>query len=379
MKILEVMTEHTGPFKILVEVLKEMLQEANIEFIMDRPNKTILEKKKAADSDDEESDVDEDEDDDEEIEDEDLSDSELSSTDETDETEVTEVIEVPKATKKTTKKSKNVSPPTPPAPSPPKKKDKSGMRITAIDMTQTVLINLKLDAKQFSTFKCKKQKITLGVNLGYLHKLIKSLDKEDNLTLYQEHDNKNVLKIKVDNQENRKETEFDLKLMELKKEKMKIPDVEFEAVVTMNSSEFHKLCREMNQIADYVDIRCLKNRIEFTCKGEIANRKTVYKTDSDDKCGSKVHIGRPKFDDGKPFIVQGIYELKNLVMFGKCGTLCNDIEIYLKNNYPLVIKYTVATLGRLFLCLSPVKEDMIRNANYEDEDDLYSDEDINAL
>jgi len=31
MKILEVMTEHTAPFKTLIEVLKEILQETNIE------------------------------------------------------------------------------------------------------------------------------------------------------------------------------------------------------------------------------------------------------------------------------------------------------------------------------------------------------------
>lgn len=351
MKILEVTTEHTGPFKILIEVLKEMLQEANIEFIMDGSEKAVekpktngsKKKSKQIEEESEESVIDES----------DNGDNEEIDTDIEDDDDQTE--------------------------SATKKKDKSGMRLTAIDMTQTVLINLKLDAKQFSVFKCKKPKITLGVNLGYLHKLIKSLDKEDNLTLYQEHDNKNVLKIKAENQETRKETEFDLKLMELKKDKMKIPECEFEAIVTMNSAEFHKLCREMNQIADYVDIRCLEKKIEFTCKGDIANRKTVYKTDTDDKSGSRVHIQYSKMDDNKPFIVQGIYELKNLVTFGKCVTLCNDIEIYLKSDYPLVIKYTVATLGRLLLCLSPVKEDMIRNANYEDEDDLYSDDEINVL
>jgi len=353
MKILEVMTEHTGPFKILVEVLKEMLQEANIEFLSDQPEKK-LEKKKADDSEeldsDEESDEELDDEDDEEI---DEDDEELEDDEEDEEDE------------------ENVQK--------QQKKKGGGMRITAIDMTKTVLINLKLDANQFSTFKCKKQKITLGVNLGYLHKLIKSLDKEDNLTLYQDHDNKNLLKIKVDNQEGHKKTEFDLKLMELKKDKMNIPNVEFEAVVTMNSTEFHKLCREMNQIADYVEIRCLKNKIEFICKGEIANRKTVYWTDTSENGNSKVHIEHPDVPNSKPFIVQGIYELKHLVMFGKCGTLCTDIEIYLKSDYPLVIKYQVATLGRLYLCLSPVKEDMIRNANFEDDEDFYDEEEMKVI
>ena len=49
--------------------------------------------------------------------------------------------------------------------------------------------------------------------------------------------------------------------------------------------------------------------------------------------------------------------------------------IYMKNNYPLVIKYTVATLGRLLLCLTPIR----RKADDEDSeystDDSYSDDD----
>jgi proliferating cell nuclear antigen len=329
MKILEVMTEHTGPFKILIEVLKEMLQEANIEFIMDNPKKNIKEGEEGVEG---ESDAESDAEEDVDIK--------------------TSAEKVPNADSSSKKE---------------KKKDNSGMRITAIDMTQTVLINLKLDAKEFATFKCAQKKVTLGVNLGYLHKMIKSLDKDDSLTLYQEHDNKNLLKIKVENQEGCKDTEFNLKLMELKNEKMEIPNVEFEAVITMNSAEFHKLCREMNQIAELVDIRCMKNKIEFTCKGDIADRKTVYKTDNDDEKGTgKVYIESPN-NDNKSFIVQGIYELKHLVMFGKCGTLCNDIEIYLKSDYPLVIKYQVATLGRLLLCLSPVKKDTIRNVDFDDE------------
>ena len=52
-------------------------------------------------------------------------------------------------------------------------------------------------------------------------------------------------------------------------------------------------------------------------------------------------------------IVQGIFALKHLVLFCKCTNLCNSIEMYLKNDYPLIIKYTVASLGEIKLCLAP--------------------------
>ena len=35
------------------------------------------------------------------------------------------------------------------------------------------------------------------------------------------------------------------------------------------------------------------------------------------------------------------------------SNLCNTIELFLKNDYPLIIKYSVASLGEIKLCLAP--------------------------
>ena len=53
-------------------------------------------------------------------------------------------------------------------------------------------------------------------------------------------------------------------------------------------------------------------------------------------------------------IIQGEFSLKNLIYFIKCTNLCNQIEIYLENDLPLVIKYHVASLGEIKLCLAPL-------------------------
>lgn len=51
-------------------------------------------------------------------------------------------------------------------------------------------------------------------------------------------------------------------------------------------------------------------------------------------------------------VVQGIFQLKHLVLFTKCTSLCPSIEMYLKNDYPLILKYTVANLGEIKLVLA---------------------------
>ena len=51
--------------------------------------------------------------------------------------------------------------------------------------------------------------------------------------------------------------------------------------------------------------------------------------------------------------IQGVFSLKYLMLFTKCTNLCNQIQMYIKNDYPLIIQYTVASLGYIKLCLAP--------------------------
>lgn len=299
MKILHIETEHTGPFKVLFEVLKEMMIEANIECYSSKEAGTC--------------------------------DSEV-------------------------------------------KKDVNCLKINAVDISGMVLINLKLDGENFSKFVCKKNKLLLGVNLGCFYKLIKSMGKNDILSLDVDHDNRNYLNIKIDSPDEKKDTELKMKLMDLEDSKISIPDIQFPAIITMDSAEFNKLCREMNNIAEYVEIQCLSDKIIFTCKGEYADRKTTYRTPGKDVGEDENVLVNIQHSGKTNQIIQGIFELKNLVMFSKCASLCSDIEIYIKNDYPLVIRYSVATLGRIFLCLAQVNSTSTMAPNFSDEDEDYSDD-----
>ena len=49
-----------------------------------------------------------------------------------------------------------------------------------------------------------------------------------------------------------------------------------------------------------------------------------------------------------------MFSLKYLMLLTKCTNLCNQINLYIKNDYPIVIKYNVASLGEIKLCLAPL-------------------------
>mgnify|MGYP001216331793 CR=1 FL=1 len=222
--------------------------------------------------------------------------------------------------------------------------DESGMKIMAMDSSHTVLVHLKLNANNFDVYKCSG-KIIIGVNMINLFKLIKTMGNNDTLTLYVEEDNESVLGIRIENTEKNSITKYKLNLMDLHEENIQIPPPTFSSVITMPSMDFQKICRDMHNLADELEIKSLGNQLVFSCNGDFASQETSIGETNNGMAFIKNH--------SPDEIVQGVFALKHLVLFSKCTNLCNSIELYLKNDYPLIIKYSVASLGEIKLCLAP--------------------------
>lgn len=335
-KIVYIKTEHVIPMKILFEVMKDILPDTIIEFRGD-PKKKIKDNIKINKKDSKGKKKD------------DSSDDELNDDSDDD----------IKSKKKSKKKGKINE----------KKKDedsKACIKITNVDPTRSILIGMKLDAKQFQEFVCTEEKYEIGVSLIQLNKMLKTIDKEDELIMSVDSDDAQSLVISMFNNELRRETDFKLKLMDLDLNGIKIPDTIMDVIVTMGSSEFHKVCRNMGNIADYVEIKCTEKSITFSCKGECSEQQTSFGASDN---GVKITYQSAN----KQLIVQGIFELSKLNIFTKCASLCADIQLFMGNDSPLCIQYTVATLGKFLVCIVPVKQ---TENTFSDEDDLYqSDED----
>ena len=139
-------------------------------------------------------------------------------------------------------------------------------------------------------------------------------------------------------------------------------------VVKMESSEFHRVCKDLSLLSEYVEIICKENSITFTSTGDCSDKSITI--DASEENGVNIKPLIP----GKGTIVQGIFELKYFTMFQKCSSLCQNIQIYLRNNYPIFIKYFIASLGQILVGIVPVNDKNVNN-NFSDEDEEYSDDD----
>jgi proliferating cell nuclear antigen len=246
-----------------------------------------------------------------------------------------------------------------------------GITIAATNASQSVLIKLRLPARCFDSFylnpKCGKCHL-VGVNMNSFFKLIKTMSNDDNLILYIEDSDPNNLGIRLENGEKNYVTTYKLKLLELGSEDLNLPHESFHFMITIPSDRFHKIIRDASSIAEFMDIKFVDtkdnpNTIIFSCRGEFASQETILTDKTDGLTVTK------NAENNKDCIVQGLYDLKNLTLFTKCGNLCSNIELYMKNNYPLVIKYQVANLGWVYLVLSAINKNQIIDSDSESDSD----------
>mgnify|MGYP001275383318 FL=1 len=228
---------------------------------------------------------------------------------------------------------------------------KDGMRIINMDKSHTILAHLHLKAENFEYFNCGVEKIIIGVNMFHLFKLINTIDNDDTLTMYIEKADYNdgvttFLGLKFENGDIKQCKIQKLRLIEPDCEELAIPSISFSSVINLPSSDFQKIVRDLSPLSDKLEIRSVDNELIFKCAGSFASVEIS-------RAASQGTMEFKEQKDSKK-IIQGVFSLKNLSYFIKCTNLCSILEIYLENDLPLIVKYDVASLGKILLCLAPL-------------------------
>ena len=233
-----------------------------------------------------------------------------------------------------------------------------GLKIINMDKSHTIVAHLHLKAENFEHFYCKYPKIVIGVNMFHLFKLINTIDNDDTLTIYiNENDYTDgvvtFLGLKFENGDIKQCKTQLLRLIEPDKEELYLPDVKFSSIINLPSSDFQKIIRDVSPLSDRIEIKCINNELIFSLEGPFASVQ-IRRSECD---GNLEYI--KKQESSK--IIQGVFHLKYLSYFIKCTNLCNSIELMLENDVPLVVKYNVASLGDIKLCLAPL--DIVKKPN----------------
>ena len=222
--------------------------------------------------------------------------------------------------------------------------DKTGMKMLAKNGNGNAMVHLKLNSDEFEHYYCEiknHKPIIVGINVLSIFKIIKTVDNDDTISFFIQKSDPNILHIKYEN-DNNTIISFQYKILDIEYDNFSIPSKEFNSVITLPSSDFQKYMRDMNNLnSTTIDIKTINDSVQITCDGDNKQQITI-------KSNSNV-----KFAKQTTSIVQGAFDLKYLLLFIKATNLCPTVNIYIENEYPLVLEYSVASIGTIKFILCP--------------------------
>lgn len=226
-----------------------------------------------------------------------------------------------------------------------------GIVIKAIDSSHTQFVHLNLDAKKFDRYICK-EKLILGIDMIYLHRLLKGASNDDVLIFSYSNGNTSELKIQIHNDENGIVKEYMLKLLDIDVQQqydLPLQDEVVDVIMNIDTLRFKSICKDLQSISDTVELTCTGNELRFECNGTSAKGSQTIELSNKNP--------RAYISKNQEKIIQGIFSLKTLYHFTKFSSLCTTLELCFSNDKPLRIKYSCADLGFICLYLAPFAED----------------------
>ena len=208
--------------------------------------------------------------------------------------------------------------------------------LQAMDNSHVALVSLKLIAEQFESYRCDRN-MPLGVNVSLspfrlsivnmdpdcvwpvikltsLTKILKCAKDNDVVTLKAADDadslgmvfespseqpylssicykriGKAFAECCHDLIEEDRVGEYEMKLMDIDQEHLGIPDTQYDATITMSSSEFQRICRDLAALGESVKIEASKEGVRFSSEGEVGTGSVLLKQSAGtDRAGVRV-------------------------------------------------------------------------------------------
>jgi proliferating cell nuclear antigen len=213
-----------------------------------------------------------------------------------------------------------------------------------MDSSHVALVSLNLGVDGFEKFRADTNMV-LGVSIQNLAKVMRLADNNDSITLQADQEASH-LKIIFENPKTERTTEFNLNLITIDSEHLAIPETDYSSVVTINSSEFSKICRELYSLSETVSVVTNPDYVQFSVEGEVGTGQVRL---GQNDGGSKDEQTTLEVSEG----VEQQFALRYLNMFNKASSLSTFTRLCLHQEQPLVVEFKIESLGVLKYFLAP--------------------------
>merc|ERR1712013_111316 len=256
--------------------------------------------------------------------------------------------------------------------------DSNMISFQGMDSSHVSLVSLQLTEGGFENYRCDSNAV-LGIQFAALNKILKCMTSKDSLSI-QAQDDGDIINFIFESQDQKRYSNFELKLNDIDAEQLGIPDTDYGTTVKMPSAEFQRICRDLAAIGDTVTISATKQGVQFAVDGDIGAGSMMIKgmvggagankvkdeeeededmamdvptQNIDDEDGAEDNGVRIELEES----VQQTFSLRYLNNFTKATGLSKEVVLRMGADVPHEVEYKIADFGSLRYYLAPKIDD----------------------
>lgn len=209
--------------------------------------------------------------------------------------------------------------------------NQNGIKMQAMDNSHVSLVNLNIFSDFFQHYRCDKN-CTLGLNIPFMLKIL-AVIKEKSTVFLSKDDNENdeMLNIAIIDEEEQSSAEDSLeiqvKMMNVTKEQLEIPQAEYPCKCIMKSKKFQDFTKYLFTIGENVRVAIKKDSLVLSTAGSDVKVTKQFTNDMPD-----VSISCAK-------AISQEFATRYLVMFARASSLADEVLISLSPSIPISIQF----------------------------------------
>jgi len=237
--------------------------------------------------------------------------------------------------------------------------DASHMKMQCMDNAHVAILAMSLPAAWFDVYSLTdNETVRIGFNATFLHRILSSRDKEQQIQLVYSAEDSDRLMIhltkpgddmsvplgsvplattsskkekKVTSTTNTFDKHFELPLIDIDEECLQIPDIEYTAELAMQSSQFADIVTQLKMFGDTMEVQCSEERIALASTSQDQGKMFVEIGIND--------LTEFAIDEGADLALS--FSLTYLKYFCAYSRISELVSIKFGESYPMRIGYSL--------------------------------------
>lgn len=216
---------------------------------------------------------------------------------------------------------------------------KKGVKLQSMDSNHVGLIMLSLPKSTFIRYNCAGEE-KLAFSLASFLKILNCASSKDDCSLSYKSGEDHLL---IEFTNDSRSFEYEMKLLDIEYKSIDIPPRDDDAVIVFPSSEYQNLIKDLSALGTEVYISANSDSVNFSVESDIG--KGTYTIDyQEDSVECK------EFEEE----CSQLFSLKYLSNFSKPCGFCDKVEIRMKDQHPLIVRFP---LPKMSDCLIDLDDD----------------------